>query len=148
MPDKPITEFYDSDSFLLIGMSKKRKNFAWGIYKSFTGAGKKVFPLHIEGGEKDGAKFYSSLEDLPEKPDACIVSADLKKDGVFVSKLADWGIKRFWFQQGSYDKELLEVVRKRNIVAITGCVLMYLPESSFPHKIHRFFHELFTKGRD
>jgi predicted CoA-binding protein len=147
MPDKRITEFYNSDSFLLIGMSKKRRNFAWGIYKSFTGAGRRVFPLHAEGGEKDGAKFYSSLEELPERPEACIVSADLKKNRAFVSELADSGIKRFWFQQGSYDKDLLEIVRKRNIAAFTGCVLMYLPESSFPHKIHRFFHELFTKGR-
>lgn len=146
MPDKRITEFYDSGSFLLIGMSKKRKNFAWGIYKSFTGAGRKVFPLHKKGGEKDGTKFYSSLNELPEKPEACIISADMKKDGAFVSELAESGIKRFWFQQGSYDKDLLAAAEKRNIDFVTGCVLMYLPETSFPHKIHRFFHELFKKG--
>ncbi len=148
MPDKRIIEFYNSDSFLFIGMSKRKKNFAWVIYKSFTGAGRRVFPLHKEGGEKDGAKFYSGLDELPEKPEACIISADVKKDGAFISELADRGIKRFWFQQGSYDKDLLEVVGKRDVAVLTGCVLMYLPESSFPHKIHRFLHELFTKGRD
>jgi predicted CoA-binding protein len=147
MPDKQITDFYHSDSFLLIGMSKKRDNFAWAIYKSFSAAGKRVFPLHPDGGERNSVKFYSGINDLPEIPEACIVSADLKKNGEFVSQLAESGIKRFWFQRGSYDKGILDAAGKKGVVAITGCILMYLPESGFPHKVHRFFHELFTKGK-
>lgn len=148
MPDKRIEEFYNSDCFSLIGMSKKSNNFAWGVYKSFNGAGRKVYALHPNGGEKNGVRFYTNFRELPDRPDACIVCTDLKKNKNLISELADSGIKRFWFQWGSYDKDVLEEAGKYDIVPLTGCVLMYMPESSFLHKVHRFFYEIFKKGKD
>ena len=148
MPDNKIKEFYGSDSYLLIGMSKKKKNFAWGIYKSFTESGRTVLPLHPDGGDINGVKLYARIEDLPEKSESCIICADVKKNTDIIPELVNSGIRRFWFQQGSYNEESLEQARKHNARALTGCVLMYLPEASFPHKLHRFFHELFSKGRN
>ena len=148
MPGKDIVEFYNSDSFLLIGMSKKRKNFAWGIYKSFITEGKAIFPIHPDGGEKKGVKFYSGLDDLENIPASCIICADFKQSTDTIIKLRNFGVKRFWFQQGSYDDELLTQTRQLNADVLTGCVLMYLPGTSFPHKLHRFFHELFSKGKN
>jgi len=148
MPGKRIVEFYNSDCFLLIGMSKKRNNFAWGVYKNFVNANRKVYPLHPAGGEKNGVEFYASIEKVPEKPDACIVCTNLKNNENLISELSDSGIKKIWFQWGSYNKDILEKAGVHDIVPITGCVLMYLPGASLGHRIHRFFHELFTKGRD
>ena len=143
-----MEKFYDSHSFLLIGMSKKRKNFAWGIYKGLANTGRKVYALHPNGGEKDSVEFYSGVENVPEKPDACIVCTDLKDNDKLLSELSDSGIKKIWFQQGSYNKDVLEKARMHNIDPLTGCALMYLPGTSVIHRIHRFFHELFTKGQD
>ena len=148
MPGSRIEEFYDSDVFLLIGMSKKKSNFAWGIYKSLINSNRKVLALHPGGGEKNGVKFYKNIESLPEKPDACIVCTDLKKNDDLISELSESGIKRIWLQQGSYDKTVLEKTAQNGMEPITGCVLMYLPESSFLHRVHRFFYELFTKGQN
>jgi predicted CoA-binding protein len=129
-------------------MSKKRKNFAWSVYKSFANVKSKVYALHPDGGEKDGVNFYADIASVPEKPDACIVCADLKNNEKLLSDLFGSGIGKIWLQQGSYNKDVLEEIRKRDIDPLTGCVLMYLPETSLIHRIHRFFHELFTKGRD
>lgn len=148
MPDNRIEDFYNSGNFALIGMSKKKDNFAWSIYKTFTGTGRKVYPLHPEGGERKGVSFFTKLEDLPEKPDACIVCTDLKKNNDLITMLTDSGIKKIWFQQGSYDKSILEKTTQHEIDPITGCVLMYFPGISFGHRVHRFFHELFSKGKN
>jgi predicted CoA-binding protein len=148
MPDSRVRSFYDSRDFLLVGMSRRKKNFAWSIYKNFINAGRKVYVVHPEGGEKDGVKFYSALDDLPEKPEACIVCTDLKKNSELIPMLADSGIEKIWFQQGSYNNAVLETASRRKMNPIKGCVLMYLPEASFGHKVHRFFHDLFTKGKN
>jgi predicted CoA-binding protein len=147
MPADKLKEFYDSGSFSLIGMSHKKTNFAWGVHKSFTGAGKKVYALHPDGGEKKGVKFYRDFNELPEKTDACIVCTDLKNNQGLISELADSGIGRVWFQQGSYDDNTLETARKAGMSPLTGCVFMYFPEASFLHKVHRFLYELLGKGK-
>jgi predicted CoA-binding protein len=148
MPDSNIEDFYNSENFALIGMSRKRNNFAWSIYKTFTGAGRKIYPLHPEGGERNVVSFFKEFEDLPVKPDACIVCTDLKKHGDLIPRLSNSGIDKIWFQQGSYDKTILENARQNHFDPLTGCVLMYFPGISFGHRLHRFFHELFSKGKN
>jgi predicted CoA-binding protein len=106
-----------------------------------------VFPLHPSGGGKDGVKFYSDFDELPEKPDACIVCSNMKKNKGILPELAASGAKQFWFQWGSYDNAVLEEARKLNIIPFTGCVMMYLPDASFLHRFHRFLYELFSKGK-
>lgn len=148
MPDSRTEEFYNSDNFALVGMSKKRNNFAWYIHKIFTRAGRKVYPLHPAGGEKNGVRLYEKMEDLPEKPDACIVCTNLKKNNAVIPYLAESGIDNIWFQDGSYNKTVLKMAADHKLNPITGCVLMYFPGISFGHRVHRFFHELFSKGKN
>ena len=129
-------------------MSKKRRNFAWAIHKCFQKADKKIYAVHPEGGKKNGVSFYKNIAEIPLKPEACIICADLKKSSSLISELAGYGIKKIWLQQGSYDKNTLAMAAKGSLDPLTGCVLMYLPGVSFGHRLHRFFHELFSKGKD
>lgn len=148
MPSSRIEDFFNSDGFALIGMSKKKRNFGWEIYKNLRMAEKEVYPVHREGGEKDGVTFYRGIDEIGKKPEACIISANLKNDDSLIAELADSGIRKFWLQQGSYDNEVLKKAREQGIDPITGCAIMYLPGTSFIHRFHKFFHELLSKGKD
>lgn len=146
MPNDRFAQFYQSESFAVIGMSKSRRNFAWSIHNGLVKAGKKVFPVHPEGGYSRGIQFYDSIESLPLTPEAAILSLNLKKHPGILPALRASGIKKIWLQQGSYDNSVLREARRAGLNPVTGCVLMYLPGTSFFHRLHRFFYELFKKG--
>ena len=130
----------------MIGMSRSRRNFAWAIHDGLLKAGKKVFPVHPEGGYSRGIQFYDSIGSLPLTPAAAIISLDLKKQLGILSELKDSGIEHIWLQQGSYDDSVLQEADRAGLNPITGCALMYLPGTSFVHRLHRFLYEFFRRG--
>ena len=146
MPDDRIELFYQSESFAVVGMSKSRRNFAWSIHDSLVKAGKRVFPVHPEGGYSRDVQFYDSIESLPLIPEAAIIGLDLKKQDGILPELKASGIRKVWLQQGSYNNSILEEAERAGLNPVTGCALMYLPGASFLHRLHRFLHELFKKG--
>ena len=146
MPSDRITQFYEAESLVLFGLSKTRKNFAWAVYNAMVKSGKRVFPIHPDGGSVRNVQFYNSIKSLPQVPKAAVLCLNLKKHHAVLPELKASGIKDIWFQQGSYDKSILREAEREGLNPITGCTLMYLPGTSFLHRLHRFFHEFFTKG--
>jgi predicted CoA-binding protein len=148
MPDNRSDRFFDSGSFVLFGMSRKKKNFAWSIRKALTEAGKSVFPLHPQAGKTNRVEFYSSVDSLPGSPDAGIVCLNLKKHPDMLPELKKSGLKKIWLQQGTYDNSIITELESAGLDCLKGCALMYIPGTSFPHRFHRFLHRLFSKGRN
>ena len=146
MPSNRVIEFYQSESFAILGLSQKKKNFAWSIYKAMMKLGKTIFPIHPDGGVSQDVQFYRSLDGTDKIPEAVIVCLNLDKANGLLERLRDSGITKIWFQQGSHKAEHMEKARKLGLDPITGCALMYMPGTSLLHRIHGFFHERFTKG--
>jgi len=146
MPNNRATRFFQSDKYAVLGMSRTRKNFAWHIYRRLLKSGATVFAVHPEGGVSRDVPFYRSLDSLPEKVESALICFDVTKSGIMVNELKNSGIRTVWFQQGSYNDSIIEDVRCQGIEAYTGCAMMYMPQASFPHRLHRFFHELTAKG--
>jgi predicted CoA-binding protein len=48
MPSERVKNFYDCDSFAIVGMSRNRKNFAWAIYEQLKRLDKKVFAVNAD----------------------------------------------------------------------------------------------------
>lgn len=146
MPDDRLDQFFVPGSFVLFGMSRRRKNFAWSIYKALTQAGKNVFPVHPDGGNSAGVQFYPSVNLLADVPEAGVVCLNLKKHKSLLPELMSSGVKRIWLQQGSYDDSIITEFESAGIECLKGCAMMYIPGTSFPHRFHRFLHRLFSKG--
>jgi len=147
MPSNRVVEFYQSECFAVLGMSRKKKNFAWSIYKAMKKLDRTIFAIHPYGGVSRGVQFYRSLAETDKLPDAVIVCLNIDKSNGLLDKLKEAGIKKIWYQQGSFKEEHLEQARKLNLDPITGCVLMYMPGTSLLHRVHRFFHKKMTKGQ-
>lgn len=152
MPNKRPEDFYDSKGIAILGMSKKRKNFAWAIYDEFAKRGLPVFPVHPSGGESRGVRFYDSLEAVPGHADgmvdAAVVSMKAFDAEDLLAGLKAGGIRKIWFQQGSCDDRLLQKADMGDFETYTGCAIMYLPDVMWLHRVHRFFHELVSKGKN
>jgi predicted CoA-binding protein len=146
MPSERVKQFYDCESFAIIGMSRQKKNFAWSIYEQLLNLGKRVYPVNPIEGSYGGIRFYQSLADLPEVPEAVILSLDPSKAKGLLEELKDCGAKYIWFQQGSFDEENLSEAKRLGLDPIKGCVLMNIPNAQFVHRFHRAINELLGKG--
>jgi predicted CoA-binding protein len=146
MPSERVKQFYESESFATIGVSDSRRNFAWSIFDQLASLGKRVYVVNPDNGRHEGVRFYDSFDTLPETPEAIIVSLDLSKVSGVLEAVKNSGAKHVWFQQGSYDDEILDTCDRLGIDPIKGCSLMHMPEAGFPHNLHRWINELFTKG--
>jgi predicted CoA-binding protein len=146
MPSKRVHEFYNSNSFAILGFSRDEKSFTWATYKELSLLQKKIYAINPKGGEFQGLPLHKSLKDLPEKPDALIVATSIKKNNALLDEISAAGIKKVWFQQGVCDNAIINSAKGKGIDPIKGCVLMHLPNGHKMHSFHRFFNELFTKG--
>jgi predicted CoA-binding protein len=147
-PNKRADLFYDAGRFAVLGMSKTKKNFAWSVYNGLVKAGLDVFPVHPEGGSSRGIEFFKTCAEIPGAPDAAVLCFDLTKSTDTLRALKESGIRKLWLQQGSFDKSHLKEAEELGLECYTGCAMMYMPETAFIHRFHRFLHELFTKGTD
>jgi len=148
MPGKRPGDFYQSEGIAILGMSRKRKNFAWTIYGEFVKSGIPVYPVHPDGGEVRGVRFYDSVGAIPGKVDAAVLSMKAPKAVDLLPRLKAEGIRKIWFQQGSYDDSLLKKADEHDFQTYTGCSVMFLPGAMWLHRLHRFFHELVSKGKN
>ncbi len=146
MPSERVGHFYECESFAIIGMSRTKKNFAWTIFEQLSQLGKRVYPINSKGGSNQGIQFFSSLAELPETPEAIILSVDPAAAKGMLEELKDSGAKYIWFQQGSFDDEVLSEGTRMGLDPIKGCVLMNMPEAAFIHRFHRTINEFFGKG--
>jgi predicted CoA-binding protein len=146
MPSERVKQFYECDSFAIVGVSRKEKNIAWSIYEQLVERGKRVYAVNPGEGSYGGIRFYGSLAELPETPEAIILSLDLRKAKGILEELKDSEAKYIWFQQGSFDDELLSEAKRLGLDPIKGCALMNMPNAQFMHRFHRAINELFGKG--
>ncbi|OGC90815.1 MAG: hypothetical protein A2W25_12835 [candidate division Zixibacteria bacterium RBG_16_53_22] len=146
MPSNRVRQFYESDSFAIVGVSRNRLNFTRSIHDSLVALGKRVYAIGPQGGNFNGVNFYDSFKSLPEKPQAVIIGTRPENAQSIIDEVAASGAEHIWLQQGCYDRHLLALVSRLGINPIKGCALMYMPGTPFFHRIHRAIAELFGGG--
>lgn len=146
MPSDRVKEFYDFDSFAIIGMSQSKKNFAWSLYEELSKRGKRIYPIHPKGGRRGKIQFYTSFGELPEVPEGVIVSADLRNTQGLLEALKESGVKAIWFQQGCFDKAVIDRATSLGLDPIKGCAHMYMPGGAGIHRFHRVINDILGKG--
>jgi hypothetical protein len=57
---------------------------------------------------------------------------------------AELGISHVWLQQGSESVAAVQFCQEHGMNVVAGeCILMYIPNTAFVHKFHKFFKEAF-----
>jgi predicted CoA-binding protein len=146
MPSDRVIEFYDLESFAIFGVSRKRKNMGWAIFDELSRLGKRVYAINGQEGVRDGVSLYSGLDSLPESPQGIIVCIDPSKTKGLLDQLINSKARYIWFQQGSYDSDVIKLAGELGIEPIKGCAMMYMPGAPGFHHFHRAINEFFGKG--
>ncbi len=110
----------------VVGASENPERFGSKIYKKLKSKGYKVYPVNPNYQTIDGDKCYDSLSSLPEVPDVVDMVVNPRHGISVIEEAARLGIKNIWLQPGSYNDQVMDLIRERGLNAVQGCVLQAL----------------------
>ncbi|MCP4581741.1 MAG: hypothetical protein GY839_08980 [candidate division Zixibacteria bacterium] len=135
-------EYLKSSKIAVFGVSPKRRTFASGVKDKLENAGFEIFLIHPDAPEG----WYADLDYLPEKLDSVYIATSRKNASIIVDNVIKSGARKIWLQYGAFNNDIIEKCKSAGLETYTGCLMMYIPNSGFPHSFHRFLFELF-KGK-
>lgn len=131
-------EFLTEKEILFMGYSSRNPMFSNTVYKAFTDAGYKVYPVNTRKDSKFDIKVYNNLSEIPKIPTTAYVLMNNKNAREAVKQLKDSGVKKILFHIGkTADKALLEECNASGIQTAVACPMMIF--GSGLHKLHAFF---------
>ena len=131
-------EFFTEKEIIFMGYSSRVPQFSNMIYKAFSDAGFKVYPINPR---KDGifdVKVYSSINEIPKIPTTAYILLNNENTKKAVEQLKESGVKKILFHRGkTADQQLLDYCAAAGIETATACPMMLF--GSGIHKLHGFF---------
>ena len=135
--------FLSSSGFVIYGISPTRKTFAGYVKKNLVNAGYKVFPIYPDAGNG----FYRNIVSIPDKVESAYIAVKPENTSKVIEDIEKSGIEKVWLQNGSFKDSILNRCRKAGIEVYTGCLMMYIPNAGFIHKLHKIIHEFLERRR-
>lgn len=141
-----VDEFIKQKKWAFVGVSQNKKKFGHFAYKELKSKGYEIFPVNPNLESIEGKTAYPSLNDLPERVEAVVISVSPSKTAQIVREAHLQGIKHIWMQQGAETEEAINFCRDNEINCVHGeCILMFANPVGFPHSAHRFIWKLLGK---
>ena len=141
-----VEEFLRQKKWAFVGVSENKRKFGSFAYKELKRKGYEVFGVNTKTPTIEGQPTYPSINDLPEKIEALVISVSQSSTDQVVREAHQQGIKHIWLQRGAESKEAINYCRENGINCIHGeCILMFAGPVGFPHSAHRFIWSLLGK---
>lgn len=110
----------------VIGANNDPDKFGNIIYNRLKSEGYEVYAVNPSYDKVEGDPCYPDLASLPKKPEVLDMVVSPKRGRAFIEEAAALGIKNIWLQPGTYDPELLTLIKEKQLTAIQACVLVAL----------------------
>jgi uncharacterized protein len=134
-----VEEFLVQRVIALVGVSRSGKGFGNIIRKTLSAKGYKVLVVHPEIPSIEGEVCYPSLSALPEPAGGVVLVVPPAETEKVVKEAASAGISRIWMQQGAESEAAIRFCRENGMkVVYSECVLMFLEDADFIHRVHRW----------
>jgi uncharacterized protein len=138
-----IDDFIAQRSLALVGISRKKGKFGNAVLKELKIRGYRIYPVHREARSIQDELCYPNLQSLPERVGGVVLVVPPKETEAVVREASLAGIKRVWMQQGAASEAAIRFCHENSISVIFGkCILMYAPEVTSFHRVHRFFSRI------
>jgi predicted CoA-binding protein len=136
-----------------VGVSRDPGDFSRTVFAELTRRGYDVVPVNPTGGDgQDGIPFVRRLQDIVPPVEAALLMTPPAVTTEVVKDCAEAGIRDVWMHQGvgrgAASPAAIAFCRDHGIAVVTGaCPLMYLPETGFVHRAHRWCREVLGRPR-
>lgn len=131
-------DFFTEKEILFMGYSSRVPQLSSMIYKAFTDAGMKVYPVNPKSSEKYDVKVYKDISELPKVPSIAYILLNNENAKAAVKQLKGSSVKKILFHRGkTADQSLLDECKEAGIETAVACPMMVF--GSGLHKLHAFF---------
>jgi predicted CoA-binding protein len=143
-----IKGFYQNKKIAVIGASRDQHKYGNMLMKELLKRGFEAIPVNPVATEIAGQKAYASVGQIPGGVRAAIAVVPPKVQDQVAGECVKAGVKELWLHEhvmkGISNTRAITVAETGGLKVITGfCPMMFMPETGFPHNIHRYFMGLF-----
>jgi predicted CoA-binding protein len=143
---KEITDFLNSDTFAVVGVSLSKKKFGNVIFAELKKKGKRVYGVNNKVTSLTGGDIFPDFRSLPEKVEAAVINITPQESLKAVKDAHTNGVMKIWIQQGAQSVEAVQYCQDNGLSVINDrCVLMFSDPEEFPHSFHRWILKIFGK---
>lgn len=131
-------EFFTEKEVIFMGYSSRVPQLSNMIYKAFSDAGIKVYPVNPKKDGKYDVKVYNDISELPKIPKTAYILLNNENAKKAVEQLKGRGVGKIMFHRGkTADQQLLDDCAAAGIETAVACPMMLF--GSGLHKLHAFF---------
>lgn len=142
-----IRDFLGQRRIALVGVSRNSQDFSRMLFRELCTRGYDMVPVNPSAEEVEGRRCFRRVQEIaPPVEGALLLTAPRDTEQV-VRDCAQAGIRRVWMHrgggQGAVSQAAADFCRQQGIALVEGhCPLMFLPATSFIHRLHAFFLKL------
>jgi predicted CoA-binding protein len=130
----------------VVGLSRDPRDFSRTIVAELSRRGYDVVPVNPSGG------FVRRVQDIVPPLEAALLMTPPAVTTEVVKDCAEAGIRHVWLHQGvgrgAASPAAIAFCENHGISVVSGaCPLMYLPETGFVHRAHRWCREVLRSPR-
>lgn len=141
-----IDNFLAAKRIAVAGASASGKGFGNNVIAELTKREYAVYPVHPTAESINGLRACNSIKKLPDGVTHLYIALKPEDALKVIKEALVHNIEAIWIQQHSESKEILSLCETLEIPVIYGqCIIMYLPNISFPHRVHRYINKLTGK---
>ncbi len=108
-------------SIAIIGASNNKDKFGNKCVRAYLSIGWKVFPINPKEKNIEGLKSYSSITELPTKPDRVSIYLPPNTTISLIPELLKAKIKNIILNPGAESEELIKALNKNGIKTTLAC---------------------------
>jgi Predicted CoA-binding protein len=122
MTPKQLLSLYKN--FAVIGVTNDTTKFGYKIYKRLKEKGFNTFGISPKYNEIDGDTIYDNLDVVPAPIDVAVFVINPKFAKEYIGQMRTIGIGYAWMQPGTYNDEILDLMKSHGITPIIDCILV------------------------
>lgn len=145
---RTIEDFLSQKRLAVVGVSRNEKDFSRAVFREFDQRGYDLVPINPNAAELDGRRCYARVTEVDPPVQAALLLNSAELTEKVVEDCATAGVRRVWMHRGgggagAVSRKAIDFCNTRGIDVVAGeCPLMFLADTHWFHRIHRFFRTL------
>jgi predicted CoA-binding protein len=142
-----VDDFWKLKRLAVVGVSRDPQHFSNRVWQALRERGYEAAPVNPNAAEVGGLPCYARVQDIQPPVEGALVMTPPQVTEQIVRDCAQAGIRRVWMHRGegigSVSQAAVEFCQANGIDVIPGqCPFMFMPGTSFFHRIHGFVRKL------
>ena len=114
----------NKQSFAVIGVTNNQDKYGYKIFKRLNELNKTVYGISPIYKDIEGTPAFPNLTVVNKTIDVAVFVVSPKYGYDYVKECVDLGIHHIWLQPGTYDEQLISLIKEAGINYYQNCVLV------------------------